>query len=127
MELEKRADCRKKNGKNCTFAFKISVLDQINNGQISVNFAAKKYNIPRSTLEYWRKKLSNNASKDKSMSLEKEVKKLRDRVEELEFIKEFQQDIIVEFEVVTGRELSKKLLPESLRKEIEKKKQNRLK
>ncbi|MDR0795677.1 MAG: hypothetical protein LBE79_06455 [Tannerella sp.] len=61
------------------------------------------------------------------MSLEKEVKKLRDRVEELEFIKEFQQDIIVEFEVVTGRELSKKLLPESLRKEIEKKKQNRLK
>jgi transposase-like protein len=127
MELEKNQPCRKKTGKNCTFAFKISVLDQINNGQISLNFAAKKYNISRSTLEYWRNKLSNNASKDKSMSLEKENRKLRDRIEELELIKDFQQDIIVEFEVVTGRELSKKILPESLGKEIEKKKQKRLK
>jgi len=122
MELEKKQPCRKNNGKNCSFEFKIFVIEQINNGQISLNFASKKYNISRSTLDYWRKKLSNYTSKNKSMSLEQEIKKLQERNEELEFIKEFQQDLIVEFEKVTGRELSKKFLPEHLSDEIQKKK-----
>jgi transposase-like protein len=122
MELEKKESCRKKNGKNCSFEFKTFVIDQINNGQISLNFASKKYNVSRSTLDYWRKKLSNYESKNKVMSVEKELKKLRERNEELEFIKEFQQDIIAEFERVTGKELSKKYLPEYLAKEIERKK-----
>ena len=122
MELENSQRCQKNNGKNCSFGFKIFVIEQINNGQISLNFASKKYNISRSTLEYWRKKLSNYTSKNKSMSLEQELKELRERVEELEFVKDFQQDLIVEFEKVTGRSLSKKFLPEHLSIEIEKKK-----
>jgi len=122
MELEKNQPCRKNSGKNCSFEFKIFVIEQINNGQISLNFASKKYNISRGTLDYWRKKLSNYTSKTKSMSLEQEIKKLRERNEELEFVKEFQQDLIVEFEKVTGRELSKKFLPEHLSDEIQKKK-----
>ena len=97
-------------------------IEQINNGQISLNFAAKKYNVSRATLDYWRKKLSNYESKQANMSLEKEVKKLRKQLEELEFIKEFQQEIIIEFEKVTGQELSKKYLPESLSEEIQRKK-----
>ncbi|MDR2963623.1 MAG: IS3 family transposase [Bacteroidales bacterium] len=56
MELETTQPCRKTSGKNCSFEFKTFVIDQINNGQISLNFAAKKYNISRSTLDYWRKK-----------------------------------------------------------------------
>ena len=52
MELENMSDCRKKNGKKCSFEFKTFVIDQINNGQISLNFAAKKYSISRSTLDY---------------------------------------------------------------------------
>jgi transposase-like protein len=63
MELKQEPPCRKKNGKECSFEFKIFVIDEINNGQISVNFAAKKYNVSRSTLDYWRKKLSNYESK----------------------------------------------------------------
>jgi transposase-like protein len=122
MELENNVSCRKKNGKNCSFAFKTFVLDQINNGQISLNFASRKYNISRSTLEYWRKKLSNYTSKNKSMSLEQENKKLRERIEELEFVKDFQQDLIANFEKVTGQELSKKYLPEQLVNEIQRKK-----
>ena len=122
MELENKNSCRKKNGKQCSFEFKTFVIDQINNGQISLNFAAKKYNISRSTLDYWRKKLSNYTSKNKAMSLEQENKKLRERNEELEFIKEFQQDLIANFELVTGKELSKKYLPEHLTNEIQKKK-----
>jgi transposase-like protein len=125
MELSNNEACRKVNGKNCSFEFRTFVIDQINNGQISLNFASKKYNISRSTLDYWRKKLSNYTSKTKSMSLEQELKKLRERNEELEFIKDFQQDLIIEFEKVTGRELSKKYLPEHLSAEIQRKK-NRL-
>ena len=122
MDLEKNQPCRKKSGKNCSFEFKTFVIEQINNGQISLNFASKKYNISRSTLDYWRKKLSNNSSKNKAMNLEQEIKKLRERNEELEFVKDFQQDLIANFEKVTGQELSKKYLPEHLANEIQRKK-----
>jgi transposase-like protein len=122
MNLETEQPCRKRNGKACSFDFKIFVIEQINNGQISLNFAAKKYNVSRSTLDYWRRKLSNYCSKNKAMSLEQENKKLRERNEELELIKDFQQDLIIEFENITGKELSKKFLPEQLSEEIQRKK-----
>ena len=57
--------------------------------------------------------------KSKAMSKNEEIKKLRERIEALEFIKELQQDIIVELEHWTGDEFSKKSLPESLIKEMQ--------
>lgn len=122
METQKKEACRKRNGKKVSFDFKLSVIDEINNGLISLNYASKKHNISRSTIAYWMKKLSNYASKSKGMSKNDELKKLRGRIEELEFIKDFQQDMIVEFEKITGEELSKKFLPEPLAQEIQKKK-----
>ncbi len=122
MDTQKKQPSRKRNGKHVSFDFKISVIDEINNGLISLNYASKKYNISRSTIDYWRKKLSNYVSKSKSMSKEQEIKKLKERIEELEFIKDFQQDMIVEFEKITGEELSKKFLPEHLAQEIQRKK-----
>ncbi len=56
------------------------------------------------------------------MSKEQEIKKLKERIEELEFVKDFQQDMIAEFEKITGEELSKKYLPEHLAQEIQRKK-----
>ncbi len=122
MDTQKNLPCRKRNGKQVSFEFKLSVIDEINNGLISTNYASKKYNISRSTIDYWRKKLSNYVSKSKSMSKEQEIKKLKERVEELELIKDIQQDIIVEFEQVTGDDLSKKWLPGHLANEIQRKK-----
>jgi len=122
MATQKKQPCRKRNGRQVSFEFKLSVIDEINNGLISLNYASKKYNISRSTIDYWRKKLSNYVSKSRSMSKEQEIKKLRERIEELEFIKDFQQDMIAEFEKVTGEELSKKFLPEHLANEIQRKK-----
>jgi transposase-like protein len=122
MDAQKKRPCRKRNGREVSFDFKLSVIDEINNGLISVNYASKKHNISRSTIDYWMKKLSNYAAKSKGMSKNDELKKLRERIEELEFIKDFQQDMIVEFEKVTGEELSKKFLPEHLAQEIQKKK-----
>ena len=61
------------------------------------------------------------------MSKLDEIKKLKDRIEALEFIKDFQQDMIADMEIITGVDLSKKSLPKTLVKEIELKKKNRLK
>ncbi len=122
MNTQKTQPCRKRSGREVSFDFKLSVIDEINNGLISVNYASKKHNISRSTIDYWMKKLSNYASKSKGMSKEQEIKKLKERLEELEFIKDFQQDMIVEFEKITGEELSKKFLPEHLANEIQRKK-----
>ncbi len=122
MDITNKTPCRKKRGSEVSFDFKLSIIAEINNGLISQNHASKKYNISRSTIDYWIKKLSNYASKSKAMSKNQELKKLQDRIEELEFIKDFQQDLIVEFEKVTGEELSKKYLPEHLVQEIQKKK-----
>lgn len=45
------------------------------------------------------------------MSKNDEIKKLRERIEELEFVKDFQQDIIADFEHITGEHLSKSICP----------------
>lgn len=124
MGTQEKQPCRKVEYQKISFDLKLSIIDQINNGQISTNHAAHKYGISRSSIDYWRKKLSNFESKSKAMSKNDEIKKLRQRIEELEFVKDFQQDVIADFEHVTGEHLSKKYLPEALVKEIEKKRLN---
>lgn len=122
METQKKEPCRKKQYQKVSFDFKLSVIDQINNGQISINYASKKYGVSRSSISYWMNKLGSYEQAQKAMSKKDEIKKLKERIEELEFIKEFQQDVIADFETITGEEFSKKYLPEALVKEIEKKK-----
>ncbi len=61
------------------------------------------------------------------MSKDEELKKLREENAMLKFIKDFQQDMIIEFEKETGMELSKKFLPEHLANEIQRKKKKLLK
>jgi len=126
METPK-STCRKKSYQKVTYEHKLFVIDQINNGLISINYASKKYGISRSSLSYWIKKFSTLEQKELHMSKLDEIKKLKERIEALEFIKEFQQDIIADMEIHTGIELSKKCLPKTLAEEIAKKKQNRLK
>ena len=116
MALTKKSDCRNSEYQKVSFDLKLSIIDQIVNGQISVNHAAKVYNISRSSITYWMQKLRTFEQKSKGMSKNDEIKKLRERIEALEFIKEIQQDIIAELEVCTGEDFSKKLLPESLHK-----------
>ncbi len=124
MGTQEKQPCRKNEYQKISFDLKLSIIDQINNGQISTNHAANKYGISRSSIDYWRKKLSNFESKSKAMSKNDEIKKLLERIEELEFVKDFQQDVIADFENITGEHLSKKYLPEALAKEIEKKRLN---
>ena len=66
--------------------------------------------------------MSSFAQNKHGMSKNDEIKKLKERIEAQEFIKDLQQDIIVDFEKITGEELSKKFLPETLANEIARKK-----
>lgn len=127
METPENQPVRRRNGKQVSFEYKLSVIQQINNGQISLNYASKKYDISKSTIEYWMKKLTNYEQTNKSISKDDEIRRLKSKIEDLEGIKAFQQEIIIEFESVTGEELSKKYLPDWLANEIQKKKKKLLK
>lgn len=118
---------RKKSYQKVTLETKLFVVDQILNGQVSRNFASKKYDVPRTTISYWIRKYSTLVQQNTGMDKNKEIKKLKEKIEELEFQKDFQQDIIADMELITGVDMSKKSLPKSLAKEIELKKKNRLK
>ncbi len=118
---------QKKKYQKVTLETKLFVVDQIQNGQISTNFASKKYEVPRTTISYWIKKYSTLVQQNTGMSKLDEIKKLKERIEELEFVKEFQQDIIADMKIITGVDLAKKSLPKILAKEIELKKKNLLK
>ncbi|MFQ3181481.1 MAG: transposase [Polaribacter sp.] len=118
---------RKKSYEKATLELKLFVVDQIQNGQISNNYASKKYDIPRTTIGYWIKKYNTLVQQNTKMSKLDEIKKLKEHIEELEFVKDFQQDIIADMEIITGVDLLKKSLPKIVAKEIALEKKNRLK
>ncbi len=118
---------RKKSYQKVTLETKLLVVDQILNGQLSTNFASKKYDVPRTTITYWLRIYSTLVQQNTGMSKDKEIKKLKEKIEELEFQKDFQQDIIADMELITGVDMSKKSLPKTLAKEIEQKKKQRIK
>lgn len=127
MEPTKKEHCPKIEYKKIGFDLKLSIIDQISNGQISLNHASRLHGISRSSITYWMKKLRSFEQNSKTMSKNQELKKLKERIEELEFIKDFQQMIIADFEVSTNLDFAKKSLPEALLKEVEKKKKDLLK
>ena len=127
MEKQTKPPCRKKQYKKVGFELKLLIIDQIHNGQISINHASNKYQVSRSSIQYWMKKYSTLEQKKIGMSKKDEIKKLKEKIEELEFVKDFQQDVIADMELITGVDMSKKSLPKTLAEEIQKKKQNRLK
>ncbi|KJD33871.1 DNA-binding protein [Tamlana nanhaiensis] len=118
---------RKKSYQKVTLETKLLVVDQILNGQISNNQASKKYDVPRTTISYWLRKYSTLVQQNNGMSKNDEIKKLKEKIEELEFVKDFQQDIIADMELITGVDMSKKSLPKTLAKEIKLKKKQRIK
>jgi len=124
---EQNQHCRKNSYKKVGYDLKLLIIDQIHNAQISINHASDKYQVSRTSIYYWLKKYSTLEQKKRGMSKKDEIKKLKEKIEELEFVKDFQQDIIADMELITGVDMSKKSLPKTLADEIEKKKQNRSK
>ena len=122
MYEDKKQPCRKTYYKKVDFDLKLVIIDQIQNGQISVNHPSGKHQVSRSSIDYWLKKYSTLEQKKLGTSKKDEIKRLKEKIEELEFVNDFQQDIIADMELIAGVDMSKKSLPETLEDEIEKKK-----
>lgn len=116
------AAAEKKQYQKVSLKLKLSIIEQITNGQISANHAANKYNISRGSIDYWIKKLSNFEDKSKAMSKNDQIKKIKERIEELEFVKDFQQDLTADFENITVVTPLKKVLTRSISKRDREKK-----
>ena len=107
-----------------SFAFKLKVVQEIQNGLISKNFAAKKYLASRSSIDYWCKKLGNEMTKKNNYSTQKEIKKLKAKIEELEFINLVHKEALTEMFKKFGDEPKKSYAKqlEEFAREIEKRK-----
>ena len=104
--------------KECSHAFKLKVVQEIENGLISRNFASKKYLATRSTIDYWCKKLGTDMNEKSNHSTRKEIKKLKEKNEELQLICDIRQDIIDQFIKLVGEEAAKNLYPKQLIEEV---------
>ncbi len=103
--------------KSYSYAYKKQILDAVENGQVSINQAAKLYGLNRSTIQTWMKNIGNFEKKLKQMggrSAQQEINALRKRIQELE-----SEKIIYDlaFEVIDQElkiDSKKKFLPASL-------------
>jgi transposase-like protein len=66
---------QKRKYQKVTLETKLFIVDQIQNGQISTNFASKKYEVPRTTIFYWIKKHSTLVQQNTGMNKLDEIKK----------------------------------------------------
>jgi len=105
--------------KRYSFAFKRQVCEPVLNGQMSQRYAAEKHGLARNTVASWCKEFGMDSS-PKNQSKNKEIKKLKDKIEELELIKDIQQDMLAILQNQVGTDELEKYLPEQLFKEIQK-------
>ena len=107
-----------------SFAFKLKVVQEIENGLISKNFASKKYVASRSSIDYWCKKLGTDMNENNNHSTQKEIKKLKAKIEELEFINMVHKEALTEIFKKFGDEPKKSYAKqlEEFAREIEKRK-----
>lgn len=99
-----------------SYAFKKQVIEEVENGQISMNQAAKKYNISRSSLQKWFTKMGNLDKRIKALQGMSPRQKLRDmgaRIKRLEQEKEILSFAIDMISEEVGTDMLKKYLPES--------------
>ena len=99
-----------------SFAFKKQVIDEIENGLISMNRATHKYHLHRSTLQRWFDKFGNFEKRMYHMGTKtpkQEIIALKRKVKVLEQEKEILQIAMDILKEDFGVEIEKKYLPES--------------
>jgi transposase-like protein len=99
-----------------SYPFKRQVIEEIENGQISMNQASKKYELSRSTIQKWFTKMGNFDKKLRTMQGKSPKEKMRDmkaRIDRLELEKEILTFAIDMISEETGTDMLKKYLPES--------------
>jgi len=98
------------------YPFKKQVIEEIENGQISMNQASKKYKVSRSALQKWFNTMGNLNKRIKALQGMSPREKLRDmdaRIKRLEREKEILTFAIDMISEEVGTDMLKKYLPES--------------
>ena len=66
-----------------SYGFKIAIVEKVENGQISINQAAKEFDVSRSAIQKWKKKYGNLDKKLRSMGGKSPQQKIDDLRKEL--------------------------------------------
>lgn len=106
-----------KEKKPYSYGFKKQVLDAVENGQISINQAAKINDVSRSTIQKWMQKIGNYERKLKQMggrSAQQEIRELRCRIKDLEAEKLIYETAFEAIDDELKIDSKKKFLPPSL-------------
>ena len=97
---------------------KRSILAEVENGQTSINQAAKKYGVSRSAIQRWMGKMGTFDKKLREMggnSAKQEIRRLRQKIKDLETQKIILETAIEIVEEEYGVDVKKKFLPEPLK------------
>jgi transposase-like protein len=106
-----------------SYGFKKQVIEEIENGLISMNQAAKKYHVYRSTIQRWFAKMGNFEKRLRTMggkSPRQEISALRRKIKQLEQEKEILDFALDMVQEECGVDMRKKFLPESLQTTLKK-------
>ena len=99
-----------------SYSFKKQVIEEIENGIISMNQASKKYKVSRSAIQTWFNRMGNLNKRIKALQGMSPREKLRDmdaRIKRLEKEKEILSFAIDMISEEVGTDMLKKYLPES--------------
>ena len=109
-----------------SYAYKMEVVESIENGKLSQNQASKVYGVHRKTISGWLKKYGNFEKKLKEMggkSPKQEITDLRAKLRASQGENQVLKAVMSIIEDEYGEEMIKKYLPESLLKTIPRQKQ----
>jgi transposase-like protein len=99
-----------------SWGLKISIIEEIENGQISINQASKKYDIGRSTIQKWMNKFGNLDKKLREMggkSPKQEIEELKKKLARMEMERNILESAIEIVEEEYGFDVKKKFLTPS--------------
>jgi transposase-like protein len=101
-----------------SWGLKISIVEEVENGQVSINQAAIKYGVSRTSIQKWIKKFGNLDRKLREMggrSPKQEIEELKKKIKLLETERDILETAIEIIEEEYGIDVKKKFLPESLK------------
>lgn len=104
-----------------SYAYKMEVVESIENGKLSQNQASKYFGVHRKTISGWLKKYGNFEKKLREMggkSPKQNIADLRAKLRVSEGENEVLKAVMSIIEEEYGEEVLKKYLPESLHKKI---------
>lgn len=98
-----------------SWGLKITLVEEIENGQLSISQAAKKYGVSRSAVEKWVKKYGNLDRKLREMggkSPKQEIKELKKKLDDSELKNSILETMLDILEEDYGIDVLKKHYPE---------------